>query len=156
MTNVNDVSNPHQWRAFLCPSLFSLGVAAGTAVISAGLYLGLPPSVGFAAAGIGGSLLILPLILTYRAWGWGSWRAEVALWATGLLSVLGTIVFEVGLCCIVPGMILSGSNGVTYVQCSTDYLRGGRFAHALFGFFFTFTIWVGLRYHNAQRRRNQG
>lgn len=137
------------------PVLFSLGMVIGTAVISAGLCLGLPPSLGFAGTGLGGLFLLVPLLLVYRAWGWGSRRAEVAMWLTGLLSVLGTIALEAGVCQVLLRVGLSGLGWATYVQCSVNYLRGGRLGHALWGFLSTLVLWADIRYANWIGRKGQ-
>lgn len=140
---------------FLRPVLFSLAMVIGTAVISAGLYLGLPPSLGFAGTGLGGLFLLVPLLLVYRAWGWGSRRAEVAVWLAGLLSVLGTIALEAGVCQVLLRGGLSGPSWATYVQCSVNYLRGSRFGHVLWGFLSTLVLWADIRYANWTRRRGR-
>ena len=140
---------------FLRPILFSLAVAAGTAVVSASLYLGLPPALGFAGTGLGGYLLLVPLLLVYRAWGWGSCRAEVAVWLTGLLSILGTIALEAGVCYVLPRVGLSALSWASHVQCSANYLRGGIFGHALWGFLSTLVLWADIRTSWMRRRRQK-
>ncbi len=136
---------------FLRPILFSLAIVAGTAVISAGLYLGLPP--GLSGIALSYVFLDITLWLVYRAWGEGSCRAEVAVWLTALLSVLGTIVLEAGACHILLRAGLPGLSGATYVQCSANYLGAGRFEHAFFGFLVTLAFWADIRYTSWKRRR---
>ena len=144
---------PRRWPPVLRPSLVSLGIVVGTAIIWTGLYLALPSSLG-AEVSLGGFMfLIYPLLHAYLVWGWGSWRAEVALWVTALLSILGTIGLEASVCSILANTALFSPDGATRVQCSVNHLQAGWFGHAFGGLVITLMLWLGLRYQNAQMRR---
>ena len=156
--DVDPAARPALFRAFILSICFGIGAAVILAVINVSVpVIGLYPNGTLAFQiltvfylTVGGLLAML----IYQIWGGASCLADLAIWLTALLALIGSMVIQRMLCAVLISTQSAARASRMSLACDPAYQRSVTYGSALAIVIITFAVWVAIRYLGRQVRKS--